>query len=60
MPTAEDAPAERTKRGLKRKNNVAADTAEPTATTMARIRQTQADEEDFSARPWQAPVAQIW
>ena len=59
MPTAEEATAGRAKRGLKRKIPTEADVAETTATGV-QICQTQADEEDISARPWQAPVARMW
>ena len=59
MPTAEEATAGRAKRGLKRKIHPEVDVAE-TAVPDIQICQTQADEEDISARPWQSPVARMW
>ena len=59
MPTAEETTVGRAKRGLKRKIPTEMDVAE-TAATGVQICQTQADEEDISARPWQAPVARMW
>ena len=59
MPTAEEATVGRAKRGLKRTIRTEADVAETTVTGV-QICQTQVDEEDISARPWQAPVARTW